>query len=242
MIAHRGDRDSFPENTLEAFVSALNLGASAIELDVQITADQVAVISHDVDLARCCSVNGNITLMTEEQIQKVTPYEPQRFDTKFYGIRIPTLQSVVDYFNDHQNIEVFVEIKIESIQQHGQMTVLDCLYKSLKHAKFKWSLISFDAAVLKEARLRFHWNIGWVLSADQKWDNERINSINPQFVFASLEELRAHADQLPSGKWDWVIYGVNHADDLKFLIARNIFNYETDRLSFVLRTVLSGIP
>jgi glycerophosphoryl diester phosphodiesterase len=45
--AHRGGRGLWPENTLAAFESALELGVTTLEMDVAITADGVAVISHD---------------------------------------------------------------------------------------------------------------------------------------------------------------------------------------------------
>ncbi|MGN6694823.1 MAG: glycerophosphodiester phosphodiesterase [Aquihabitans sp.] len=46
-FAHRGARAHAPENTLEAFELALRLGASALESDVWLTADGVAVLDHD---------------------------------------------------------------------------------------------------------------------------------------------------------------------------------------------------
>ncbi len=47
---HRGARGLFPENTIEGFRAALALGIDAIELDVGLTADGVAVVSHDLGL------------------------------------------------------------------------------------------------------------------------------------------------------------------------------------------------
>lgn len=44
---HRGARALFPENTLEGFLAARALGVKAFELDVGLTADGVAVVSHD---------------------------------------------------------------------------------------------------------------------------------------------------------------------------------------------------
>ena len=53
---HRGARGLFPENTLEGFVAAAAFGLASIELDVAVTADDVAVVTHDPrlnpDLAR----------------------------------------------------------------------------------------------------------------------------------------------------------------------------------------------
>lgn len=47
---HRGARGLFPENTVEGFVATVALGVDAIELDVAVTADGVAVVFHDVAL------------------------------------------------------------------------------------------------------------------------------------------------------------------------------------------------
>ena len=46
-IAHRGGADLWPENTLEAFSRAIELGVDGIELDVQLSADGHLVIHHD---------------------------------------------------------------------------------------------------------------------------------------------------------------------------------------------------
>lgn len=47
LIGHRGARGLFPENTREGFAAAAALGIDGIELDVALSADGVAVVSHD---------------------------------------------------------------------------------------------------------------------------------------------------------------------------------------------------
>lgn len=44
---HRGARGLAPENTLPAFAAALTIGVSTLELDVGVSADGTAVVSHD---------------------------------------------------------------------------------------------------------------------------------------------------------------------------------------------------
>src|SRR5687768_16252624 len=44
---HRGARGYVPENTIESFKKALDLGADTIELDVVISKDRKVVISHE---------------------------------------------------------------------------------------------------------------------------------------------------------------------------------------------------
>ena len=53
--AHRGGLGLVTESTLEAFANALELGVSTLELDVQITEDGEAVVTHDrrVATAKC---------------------------------------------------------------------------------------------------------------------------------------------------------------------------------------------
>ena len=52
---HRGSRDLRPENTLPAFELALDLRLNVLETDAGVTADGVAVLSHNVDLeAKLC--------------------------------------------------------------------------------------------------------------------------------------------------------------------------------------------
>lgn len=46
-FAHRGARANAPENTLEAFVLAVRLGATGLESDVWLTEDGEAVLDHD---------------------------------------------------------------------------------------------------------------------------------------------------------------------------------------------------
>jgi glycerophosphoryl diester phosphodiesterase len=46
-FAHRGARAHAPENTIEGFELALRLGATALESDVWLTADGIAVLDHD---------------------------------------------------------------------------------------------------------------------------------------------------------------------------------------------------
>jgi glycerophosphoryl diester phosphodiesterase len=51
VIGHRGASHDHPENTLEAFAGARELGADWVELDVRVTADGHLVVHHDPALA-----------------------------------------------------------------------------------------------------------------------------------------------------------------------------------------------
>src|SRR4051812_17827005 len=46
-ISHRGLRHNAPENSLPAFIAAIDAGAAAIELDVHLSLDGVIHVHHD---------------------------------------------------------------------------------------------------------------------------------------------------------------------------------------------------
>ncbi|KAK8115162.1 hypothetical protein PG999_007231 [Apiospora kogelbergensis] len=52
-IAHRGYKMAYPENSMAAFRSAVEIGAHAIETDLHLSKDGVVVLSHDGTLKRC---------------------------------------------------------------------------------------------------------------------------------------------------------------------------------------------
>jgi len=60
VVAHRGDSKHHPENTLEAFLSAVAMGVDVIETDVHLTRDGQLVIWHDPTLERNTDGNGRV--------------------------------------------------------------------------------------------------------------------------------------------------------------------------------------
>ena len=60
VVAHRGCRSLYPENTLEGFRKAISLGVDAVEFDVHPTRDGKLVITHDDTLERCSNGTGMV--------------------------------------------------------------------------------------------------------------------------------------------------------------------------------------
>ena len=86
-LAHRGvfDNQKIPENSLKAFEKAMMLDYS-IELDIQLTKDDVFVVFHDESLERMTGEVKKIHDLTLEEIKRYS-----LLDTKE---KIPTLQEV----------------------------------------------------------------------------------------------------------------------------------------------------
>lgn len=90
--AHRGMSLQYPENTLEAFRAAAELGPAlgGIETDVQLSKDGVVMIFHDETLDRVTDTKGNLRDFTFEELRRV---KIMHHDGTF--TQIPTLEEVL---------------------------------------------------------------------------------------------------------------------------------------------------
>lgn len=97
LIAHRGAHSPLiQENTHAAFEHAIALGCAGVELDVQITADQVLVVNHDPTLKRLWGHEVAINSLTFSELQKLVP-------------DLPSLEEVVTRYG--KQMRLFIEIK-----------------------------------------------------------------------------------------------------------------------------------
>jgi len=98
IVAHRGASEDAPENTLAAIAKAAELGARAVEFDVTVSADGVAVLMHDDVLDRCTDGAGPVILKTLNELQALDA--GSWFSPAFAGERIPTLEQALDLATD----------------------------------------------------------------------------------------------------------------------------------------------
>lgn len=74
VIGHRGlgaGHIPEPENSISSMVTALRMGASAVELDAQLTADGVVVLAHDAFLDRMTIGHGCVSETNFSDIHKL---------------------------------------------------------------------------------------------------------------------------------------------------------------------------
>lgn len=132
--AHRGGRDVRPENALYSYAYAMELGATSIECDMQLTKDGQIVMSHNPilnsDITR--DENGNyiennkydIRLMTVDELKKfdvgvMNPNCGEYYDlhgkTQFtYDAKIPTLEELMQLIQSYDNKDIILNIETKS--------------------------------------------------------------------------------------------------------------------------------
>lgn len=82
---HRGARGLMPENTIPAFLLAVDLGVTTLELDVVVTKDKKLVVSHEpwISTAICLDSSGNSFQTKDEKkfnIYQLTYDEVSKYD------------------------------------------------------------------------------------------------------------------------------------------------------------------
>jgi len=93
VAAHRGNMSVTAENTMEAFVSAADLGCDWLELDIQKTLDGHLVVTHDAHTLRACGVDLSVAGSTLEQLRRLN-FGAYLQDGRQY--RLPLLSEVFE--------------------------------------------------------------------------------------------------------------------------------------------------
>lgn len=127
VIAHRGFHRDFPENTIESFKAATDIGADGVEFDVQETADGQFVIHHDDDIG-----GRSISSLSLAEIAVCRVGG---------GYCIPSLQEALEVLGS--GLVLLIELK--------QVRSLEKLLSLLRsHVDEAFTvLVSFDAALIK---------------------------------------------------------------------------------------------
>jgi glycerophosphoryl diester phosphodiesterase len=207
LVAHRGNAAEFPENTVPAFRSALELGVRFLELDVQLARDGVPVVIHDHLLARTTGQPGSVFDHDSAELVALSACEPQRFDGRFRDVRLPLLTDVLRLLDGRPEVTVFVELKRASLSQHGHDQVVAQVLEALRPWRTQCVLISFDLAAIHRARQMGAAQIGWVLSDYDEHTRFKCEVLQPGFLFCNHEKLPA-TGRLWSGPWRWAVYEV----------------------------------
>lgn len=135
--AHRGlfeNKGDSPENSLSAFKLAVE-NDYGIELDVQLTRDNIPIVFHDYDLKRVCAIDKKISDCNYEELKAF-----KLFDSKQ---NIPSLQEVLKLVGGQ--VPLIIELKGEVMEDSICSTV------NLLLAKYKGIYIieSFNPYLLR---------------------------------------------------------------------------------------------
>ena len=202
-IAHRGmfDNIKIPENSIASFKKALKYNYS-IELDVQLTKDNVLVVFHDNNLKRMTGLDKLITDTNYEELKTL-----KLLNTKE---SIPTLDEVLNLINN----KVLLDIEVKDTKKIKEIT--NILKDKLKNYN-NYVLKSFNPRIVRNLKKNINTEVGYLIDSKHKflYSNLIIKYSKADFLSISKKLLKSKKFQKLKNKYQLLIWTIKDKDEIK---------------------------
>lgn len=140
IYAHRGYVKYAPENTLQAMKDAIEkTNAKGIELDLQLTKDRIAIVTHDLNLKRLTGLAKDVNECTLNEIRKLK--------VKRSSEKICTFSELLEWAVTYQ-IPLNIELKESFIGRFADIEIIVKKSEHLPDVHFS----SFHIEILKQIK------------------------------------------------------------------------------------------
>ena len=209
LVAHRGDMTTYPENSVLALNNAAILGFQYLELDIQLSKDLIPIVIHDSDLKRTAGVDKKVWELTSDEIESTPLLCPDNLAKERELLFVPSFSQVIEHINQFSKLNVFIEIKKESVEQFGLETVVNQILAVQEKAKFNVIIISFLSSVIEYIKHIVPMPTGYVLKKYSKKYLSKTKDIQPDYLFCNIKKIN-RPNELWNGPWKWTLYDIKN--------------------------------
>ncbi|MCL5129963.1 glycerophosphodiester phosphodiesterase family protein [Algibacter sp. L4_22] len=260
---HRGCRGLLPENSLQAFAKAIDLGVDTLELDVAISKDKVVVVTHEpyMNSEICLDPKGND--IPKEDAEKYNLYgmtfeEIKQFDcgTKPYP-RFPKQQKIKTYkpsldevIKEAKRLNPAIKFNIEIKSEPGYYDVFTPKPKefvalvleviSENNSFNETNLQSFDLQILEEIKIQSPKMIVALLVEEDEIILEKLNQmsylpeiISPYYKLLDEEVVR----KLHTENYKVIPWTLNTVVNMRKMISYKVDGIITDYPDILIKTL-----
>lgn len=224
-LAHRGYSEKYPENTMIAFIKAIDGNFDGIETDVHLTKDKHLVLIHDEKINRTSNGKGYVKDLTYKELCQYN------FNYRFkkYIEKIPLLEELLDYCRD-KNVILNLEIKTDKIHYPN----IEKMTYNLVKSKGMLNRVVFSSfyleSLLKLREIDKNIYLGYLFEDDYIKNKElvfkyKFNAAHPKYVFLNEKEIN---DYLSRGI-DVNTWTVNDYEIKDFLVDEGVKMIITNR-------------
>ena len=227
VIAHRGESGLAPENTLCAFDLAAQNGATWVELDANISSDNVPFVHHDDRIDRCTNGEGLITQQTSQTLNSLDA--GAWFDDAFKGEPLPSLAAVIELLSRH-DMGLNLEIKPTAGLEQAATDAICAQIKQLWPERLPLLLSSFsEAALVRAAQQLPEIPRGYLVGGVPKDWRARMSELKCDTLHCSANRLtKADAATVKDAGVALLCYTVNDIDVAARLIEWGVDSVFTD--------------
>lgn len=194
-LGHRGYSDKYPENTMLAFIKAIDGNFDGVETDVHLTKDNQLVLIHDEKIDRTSNGKGYVKDYSYEQLCQYN------FNYKFKGVeaKIPLLEELLDYCIN-KDVVLNIEIKTDKIHYPNIEKMTYDLVKE-KGLLDKVIFSSFNLnSLLKLREIDNTLYLGYLFEEDYQINKAKVfehhfNAAHPKYVFLNEQEIEDYNRQ-----------------------------------------------
>jgi glycerophosphoryl diester phosphodiesterase len=193
IIAHRGYSSRYPENTLSAIRAAVEAGADMVEIDVQLTKDNAIVVMHDQSVYRTTNGAGLVKDLTLEQIRSLDA--GSKFDPKFAGELVPTLEEALDAVHG----QAMLNIEVKNVGSEGARTFMAQQIAALvsrKNYSAHVQVMAFDSDFMQEMRQTAPGMSMALLAINNSFGSKRRQAVNLKMDGLNLLHNTVSADEV----------------------------------------------
>ncbi len=214
VIAHRGLRDEFPENTLASIDEAIKLPKlKGVEFDIELSLDEISVVLHQETMIPDSNFR---TLQTatrdfedrdwvgENKASKIVQLDAGSWKgSEFSNLRVPLLSDVLNL--NWQDKEMCIELKDptywSSKNENHPPAIVNSVIPFLEKIGRNFSIISFNPKILEEFKNR-PVKPTLVFALWYEWQ-DRISEVIEVAKEASVDVISL-ADQMLLAKPNWI--------------------------------------
>ena len=144
VIGHAAAAGEAPANTLAGVRQSLDAGAEAMEVDIQLCADGVPVLMHDLTVDRTTNLSGRVRDISLASLQAADAGS---------GEAVPTLDQVLELVAGR--LTVMCELKVDHQSGETETALVDAVLAAFDRCdSHSWVAIhSFDPEIVRSARL-----------------------------------------------------------------------------------------
>lgn len=223
-IAHRGASFYCPENTIEAFKHAHELGSEHLECDCWLTKDHEIVVIHDASLDRTTDLTGEVSSKTLEEIKQGKMHACSTLSQKAYVV--PTLREILSFISG-KDLKLYIELK------DPNLLIVDKTMQLLEELQLEKQvvIISFEHHLLQMIAQKYpHIKIGFSQKHTTDGLLEKAKKHSAQGVVIHHELLEStFVDEATLKGLDIWVYTVKNAQELMHCLKYTISGYFVDQ-------------
>ncbi len=237
LVAHRGECEVAPENTIESFALAWARGDRCIEGDFYLSKDGEVVCMHDDNAKHTCGVDRPLAEMTLSEIKQLDAGTYKGDAWKY--TKVPTLSEVLATIPEYG--EIFIELKSVGLI----LNKLEAIFATSRCRPKQLSFIASDETTLATLKKMFpdHKVYFLLINWQGGWQGDRSQMLySPTELANKVKELgldgvdihpqnvtEAHVKAIHDIGGEFNVWTIDNVEEAKRLIAMGVDSLTTNR-------------